>query len=29
METNNVNPDGENVVAINIKLFHGFFLENC
>ena len=25
---NNVNPNGENIIAINLKLFHIFFLEN-
>ena len=27
--SNNVNPNGENVVAINLKLFQFFFLKNC
>ena len=29
MEFNDVNSNGENVVAINLKLLHFFFLENC
>ena len=28
-KSNNVNSNGENVVAINLKLFHFFFVENC
>ena len=28
MEINSVNSDSENVVAINLKLFHLLFLEN-
>ena len=27
MESNNANPNGENVVAINLKLFHFSFLK--
>ena len=28
-ESNNVNSNGENVLAIILKLYHLFFLENC
>ena len=28
MESHNANPNGENVVAINLKLFHFSFLKN-
>ena len=26
---NTINHNGENIIAINLKLFHLFFLENC
>ena len=29
MESNIFNPNGENVLVINLKLYHFFFLENC
>ena len=29
VKSNNVNPNGENIIAINLKVFHFFFLENC
>ena len=29
MESNYLNPNGENIVAINLKIFHIFALENC